>query len=303
MLKNFALMTLAAFALTGCNGSSSESSGKPDIKPPEVRFDYPIIDSQFSPNSAAEFHYSQMVNGVTQDDLSVRFEKHSGDSLLQLILDQDEDNSPLSNLLNSLINSGNNTFFRTTNSDGPKDGQSIFYVGNDGYLREIIDFYIDLSADSSNPSNDKLARALMLQYSKTIQTDGNKISGWSDTTNSSTLSFSVPLLKTLLADFADVPELSNLDDESSCKLILQQKRVETSERKTITIANKRIEAAPITNTDTYTLNCAEKELPKFVRSTALWYNPTFGILEQTEKLAVDGKPLSTNTIWLDSLPL
>ncbi|MBE3664149.1 hypothetical protein BOO35_03240 [Vibrio navarrensis] len=196
MLKNFALMTLAAFALTGCNSSSSKSSVKP-----EARFDYPIIDARFSPNSAAVFHYSQMVNGVTQDNLSVRFEKHSGDSLLQLILDQDEDNSPLSNLLNSLINYGWNDFFLAKEHNQEEAEPSIFVVGSDGYLREITDFYVVLH--SENPT---LARAFLRNYAKIFQVNGDKVPTnphVNPNLETKGLPIEVPSVKSLLNNFED----------------------------------------------------------------------------------------------------
>lgn len=232
MLKNFALMTLAAFALTGCN-SSSKSSGKPDIKPPEAQFDYPIIDAQFSPNSAAVFHYSQIVNGVTQDDLSMRFEKHSGDSLLQLILDQGEDNSPLSNLLNSLINYGWNDFFLAKEHNQAEAEPSIFVVGSDGYLREITDFYVVLHSE-----NPMLARSFLNIYGKIFQVNGGKVpTNPQANPNLGTqgLPIDVPSVKSLLNNFEGDPWLQGLSDQASCKLWLQAPLRERgkAERKTL----------------------------------------------------------------------
>lgn len=302
MLKNFALMTLAAFALTGCN-SSSKSSGKPDIKPPEAQFDYPIIDAQFSPNSAAVFHYSQMVNGVTQDDLSMRFEKHSGDSLLQLILDQDEDNSPLSNLLNSLINYGWNDFFLAKEHNQAEAEPSIFVVGSDGYLREITDFYVVLHSE-----NPMLARSFLNIYGKIFQVNGGKVpTNPQANPNLGTqgLPIDVPSVKSLLNNFEGDPWLQGLSDQASCKLWLQAPLRERgkAERKTFTIDKKRIEATYISNQHTYQLNCDGQESPTYERGSEIWYNPTFGILEQSERLSVNQQNPVTTTIWLDSLPL
>lgn len=302
MLKNFALMTLAAFALTGCN-SSSKSSGKPDIKPPEAQFDYPIIDAQFSPNSAAVFNYSQMVNGVTQDDLSMRFEKHSGDSLLQLILDQDEDNSPLSNLLNSLINYGWNDFFLAKEHNQEEAEPSIFVVGSDGYLREITDFHVVLHS-----TNSVLSRSFLNVYGKIFQVNGDKVptnprSNQNIKTQGAPID--VPSVKSLLNIFEDDPWLQALSDQASCKLWWTGPLSEggKAERKTITIDKKRIEAAYISNQHTYQLNCDGQASPTYERGSEIWYNPTFGILEQSERLSVNQENPVTTTIWLDSLPL
>lgn len=297
MIKNFALMTLAAIALTGCNGSSSKSKVKP-----EARIDYPIIDAQFSPNSTEVFNYSQMVNGVTQDDLSVRFEKHSGDSLLQLILDQEEDNSPLINLLNSLINSGTNEFFLKEVKQKENE-PSIFYVASDGNLREITDFYIDLYAEKPN-----FAKPLMFNYSKTWQTNGNKIiqhgiSGSHSNPNRMVFDLSGYLAKSLLNDFSDDLWLRALSDQSVCKITWLQSRVESAERKTVTVSAKRVEAAPISDKRSYQLNCDGQESPRFEVLSELWYNPTLGVLEQSQRLSVNQQNPVTTTIWLDSLPL
>ncbi|MBH9740189.1 hypothetical protein [Vibrio navarrensis] len=299
MLKNFALMTLAAFALTGCNSSSSKSSVKP-----EARFDYPIIDARFSPNSAAVFHYSQMVNGVTQDDLPVRFEKHSGDSLLQLVLDQDEDNSPLSNLLNSLINYGWNDFFLAKEHNQEEAEPSIFVVGSDGYLREITDFYVVLH--SENPT---LARAFLRNYAKIFQVNGDKVPTnphVNPNLETKGLPIEVPSVKSLLNNFEDDPWLQALSDQASCKLWWAAPLIERGskeQRKTFTIDKKRIEATYISNKHTYQLNCDGQASPMYERGSEIWYNPTFGILEQSERLSVNQQNPVTTTIWLDSLPL
>lgn len=290
MIKHFALMTLAAIALTGCNGSSSKSKVKP-----EARIDYPIIDAQFSPNSTEVFNYSQMVNGVTQDDLSVRFEKHSGDSLLQLILDQEEDNSPLLNLLNSLINSGTNEFFLKEVKQKENE-PSIFYVGSDGNLREITNFYIDFYAEEP-----KAAIPTMFLYSKKWQTNGNKISESTSRSNR-TFNISGHLAKSLLDDFSDDLWLRDLSDQSVCKITWGHDRVENAERKTVTISSKRVEAARIWEQHIYTLNCDGQESPRFEVLSGFWYNPTLGVLNQSQTFSVDTN-MSTTNIWLDSLPL
>lgn len=291
MIRNFALMTLAAFALTGCNGSSSKKTK------PETRIDYPIIDAKFSPNSGAVFNYSQMVNGVTQDDLSVRFEKHSGDSILQLILDQEEDNSPLINLLNSLINYDTHEFFLKEVKQKEKENEaSIFFVGLDGNLREITAYYIDLYAEEPQAAIPK-----MFLYSKKWQTDGNKIS---ERTSRSILTEDISghLAKSLLDDFSDNLWLRDLSDQSVCQITRGYHRVENAERKIVTVSTKRVEAARTWEQNIYTLNCDGQESPRFEILSAFWYNPTIGVLEQSQTLSVDTN-VNTTTIWLDSLPL
>lgn len=105
----------------------------------------------------------------------------------------------------------------------------------------------------------------------------------------------------LLDSFEEHEWVQNLPMTASCQVVWQQQIRETGVRKTFSISGKTIEAAYLTEENTYNLNCDDMDSMEFATSAERWFNPSLGLIEQTELLKVQQVQINEEKVQLTAI--
>ncbi|MEZ9060265.1 hypothetical protein [Vibrio pelagius] len=88
--------------------------------------------------------------------------------------------------------------------------------------------------------------------------------------------------------------VETLEDTAQCRTTWSQQIGKTGARKTLNVSGQSVEAAYLTEKNTYNLVCGDMELndsKEFESTIERWFNPTLELIEQTEKLKSEESPL------------
>lgn len=105
----------------------------------------------------------------------------------------------------------------------------------------------------------------------------------------------------LLDSFEEHEWVQNLPMTASCQVVWQQQIRETGVRKTFSISGKTIEAAYLTEENTYNLNCDDMDSMEFATSAERWFNPSLGLIEQIELLKVQQVQINEEKVQLTAI--
>ena len=108
-------------------------------------------------------------------------------------------------------------------------------------------------------------------------------------------------VKNILDDFEEHLWVKNLPIDTSCQVTWQRKIGETGVRKSFTISEKSIEAANLTEKNTYYISCEGMDSAEFGTSSERWFNPSIGLIEQIELMSVEQSTIEESAAILTSI--
>ncbi|EPO5780115.1 hypothetical protein ACUCAK_005298 [Vibrio harveyi] len=279
MLKKMTLLTAATIALYGCGGGGSSSGSTSESKGPQSSFDYPIQNSSFKPEASTKLHYVTSADGQQGEPITISFEPMAVQKLIDRLRDTQQDD-PFIPVIQLLENNGITQFYLDSSE---QEGNTIYFAGIDGALHEVTDLYLI----------DSLSNVMMMNSSPLFRLEGSTVKEKDPNIDISKHLVSVIVdlsgeqVKRMLDSFDDNPWVNALADNAQCKTTWSQQVGETGARKTFNVSGKSVEAAYLTEKNTYNLVCDGMELndsKEFESSAERWFNPTLGFIEQVELL-------------------
>ncbi|MGF1743745.1 hypothetical protein [Vibrio minamisatsumaniensis] len=301
MKKTMTLLATSLFALYGCGGGGGSSSGSTDgNKGPNNQVDYPIASSAFSPKPETTLGYSFTKDGQTEGVMTMNFTPLSGE-LIIAGLEEEAGNEAVVQVINDLINYGITEFYVSedimTNVEGTQEDGSIYFAGPDRGLHEITNAYFI----------DSLFITTVMRSSPLFRLNGADVKesnpnlDISEETTSRLMTLNGADVKNILDDFEEHLWVKNLPIDTSCQVTWQRKIGETGVRKSFTISEKSIEAANLTEKNTYYIRCEGMDSAEFGTSSERWFNPSIGLIEQIELMSVEQSTIEESAAILTSI--
>ncbi|MFB9143854.1 hypothetical protein ACFFUO_13915 [Vibrio artabrorum] len=301
MKKTMTLLATSLFALYGCGGGGGSSSGSTDgNKGPSSQVDYPIASSAFSPKPETTLGYSFTKDGQTEGVMTMNFTPLSGE-LIIAGLQEEAGNEAVVQVINDLINYGITEFYVSedimTNVEGTQEDGSIYFAGPDRGLHEVTNAYFI----------DSLFITTVMRSSPLFRLNGADVKesnpnlDISEETTSRLMTLNGADVKNILDDFEEHLWVKNLPIDTSCQVTWQRKIGETGVRKSFTISEKSIEAANLTEKNTYYINCEGMDSTEFGTSSERWFNPSIGLIKQIELMSVEQSMIEESAAILTSI--
>lgn len=297
MLKKMTLIAAATIALYGCGGGSSSGSSSGN-KGPQNNFDYPIKNATFAPVETTKLGYAFAVDAQPAGSMIMNFKPISAQDLVDFA-EQDPDAAIVAPIINDLINNGITQFYLSTQDiEGkPESEENLYFAGTDGALHEFNDtFLVDHKLISLVMNSSPLFR---LEGSTVKEKDPNI--DISVNTISIDLSLNGEQVANLLDNFSDHEWVQKLPDDASCQTYWSQQITETGARKTFTVSGQSIEAAYLTEKNTYNLRCDGMDSMEFETSAERWFNPVLGLIKQVELLKAEQTQISEEKATLSKI--
>ncbi|MFA0311342.1 hypothetical protein BH581_10545 [Vibrio splendidus] len=302
MKKTMTLLATSLFALYGCGGGGGSSSGSTGgNKGPSSQVDYPIASSAFAPKPETTLGYSFTKDDQIEGVKTMNFTSSSG-ALIVAGLEEERGNEALVQVINDLINYGGITEFYVskdiiTNVEGTQEDGSIYFAGPDRSLHEITEAYF-----IGSPYITTVMRSSPIFRLKGADVkESDPIIDISKATVSLQVTLDGEAIANLLNDFEDHSWVSNLPTDASCLILWQQQIEETGVRKSFNISDKSIEAANLTEKNTYNINCEGMDSAEFGTSSERWFNPGIGLIEQIELISVEQSTIEESAAILTSI--
>ncbi|WP_061038719.1 hypothetical protein [Vibrio coralliirubri] len=301
MKKTMMLLATSLFALYGCGGGGGSSSGSTDgNKGPSSQVDYPIASSAFSPKPETTLGYSFTKDGETEGVMTMNFTPLSGE-LIIAGLEEEAGNEAVVQVINDLINYGITEFYVSedimTNVEGTQEDGSIYFAGPDRGLHEITNAYFI----GSQYITTVMRSSPLFRLKGTDVKESNPIIDISEETVSLQVTLDGEAVANMLNDFEDNSWVSSLRTDASCQVTWQQEINETGVRKSFTVSGKSIEAANLTEKNTYYINCEGMDSTQFGTSSERWFNPSIGLIEQIELMSVEQSTIEESAAILTSI--
>ncbi|MEZ9514671.1 hypothetical protein AB4359_01995 [Vibrio splendidus] len=302
MKKTMTLLATSLFALYGCGGGGGSSSGSTGgNKGPSSQVDYPIASSAFAPKPETTLGYSFTKDDQIEGVMTMNFTPSSGE-LIVAGLEEERGNEAVVQVINDLINYGGITEFYVsegimTNAEGTQEDGSIYFAGPDRGLHEITNAYFI----GSQYITRMMYSSPMFRLKGTDVKESNPIIDISEETVSLQVTLDGEAVANLLNDFEDHSWVSSLPTDASCRVTWQQQIEETGVRKSFNISAKSIEAANLTEKNTYNINCEGMDSEEFGTSSERWFNPSIGLIEQIELMSVEQSTIEESAAILTSI--
>ncbi|KWU00712.1 hypothetical protein APQ14_09320 [Vibrio toranzoniae] len=301
MKKSMTLLATSLFALYGCGGGGGSSSGSTDgNKGPSNQVDYPIASSVFAPKPETTLGYSFTKDGQTEGVMTMNFTPLSGE-LIIAGLEEETGNEAEVQVINDLINYGITEFYVSedimTNVEGTEEDGSIYFAGPDRGLHEITNAYFI----GSQYITTVMYSSPLFRLKGADVKESNPIIDISKETVSLQMTLDGEAVANMLSDFEDHQWVENLPSNASCQVTWQQDINETGVRKSFTVSGKSIEAANLTEKNTYYIGCVGMDSAEFGTSSERWFNPTIGLIEQIELMSVEQSTIEESAAVLTSI--
>ncbi|NAZ97493.1 hypothetical protein [Vibrio toranzoniae] len=301
MKKSMTLLATSLFALYGCGGGGGSSSGSTDgNKGPSNQVDYPIASSVFAPKPETTLGYSFTKDGQTEGVMTMNFTPLSGE-LIIAGLEEETGNETEVQVINDLINYGITEFYVSedimTNVEGTEEDGSIYFAGPDRGLHEITNAYFI----GSQYITTVMHSSPLFRLKGADVKESNPIIDISKETVSLQMTLDGEAVANMLNDFEDNSWVSSLPTNASCRVTWQQQIKETGVRKSFKISDKSIEAANLTEKNTYYINCEGMDSAEFGTSSERWFNPSIGLIEQIELMSVEQSTTEESAAVLTSI--
>lgn len=201
-------------------------------------------------------------------------------------------------LVNDLVNYGAQQFYYSDEQfNNEEESNTLYFAGSDGALHEVTDVY----------SIGNQFIAMLMHSSPIFRLNGNDVKEKSPNIDigEETMSLQTTLtgnaVHHLLDSFEEHEWVQNLPMTASCQVVWQQQIRETGVRKTFSISGKTIEAAYLTEENTYNLNCDDMDSMEFATSAERWFNPSLGLIEQIELLKVQQVQINEEKVQLTAI--
>ena len=293
MLKQMTLIAAATMALYGCGGGSSDGN-----KGPQNNFDYPIKNATFAPVETTKLGYAFAVDEQPAGSMMMNFKPISAQDLVDFA-EQDPDAAIVAPIINDLINNGITQFYLSTQDieDKPESEENLYFAGTDGALHEFNDTFLV----------DHKLISLVMNSSPLFRLEGSTVKDKDPNIDISvnTVSIDLPLrgeqVANLLDNFSDHEWVQKLPDDAYCQTYWSQQITETGARKTFHVSGKSIEAAYLTEKNTYNLRCDGMDSMEFESSAERWFNPALGLIEQVELLKAEQTQISEEKATLSKI--
>lgn len=301
MKKSMTLLATSLFALYGCGGGGGSSSGSTDgNKGPSNQADYPIASSVFSPKPETTLSYSFTKDGQTEGVMTMNFTPLSGE-LIIAGLEEETGNEAVVQVINDLINYGITEFYVSedimTNVEGTEEDGSIYFAGPDHGLHEITNAYFI----GSQYITTVMHSSPLFRLKGADVKESNPIIDISKETVSLQMMLDAEAVANMLSDFEDHQWVENLPSNASCQVTWQQEINDTGVRKSFTVSGKSIEAANLTEKNTYYIGCVGMDSAEFGTSSERWFNPSIGLIEQIELMSVEQSTIEESAASLTSI--
>ena len=301
MKKTMTLLATSLFALYGCGGGGGSSSGSTGgNKGPSNQIDYPIASATFSPKPETTLGYSFTKDGQTEGVMTMNFTPLSGE-LIIAGLEEETGNETVVQVINDLINYGITEFYVSedimTNVEGTQEDGSIYFAGPDRGLHEITSAYFI----GSQYVTRMMYSSPLFRLKGTDVKESNPIIDISEETISMQITLDGEAVANMLSDFEDHQWVQSLPTDASCQVTWQQEINETGVRKSFTVSGKSIEAANLTEKNTYHIGCVGMDSAEFGTSSERWFNPTIGLIEQIELMSVEQSTIEESAAVLTSI--
>ena len=301
MKKTMTLLATSLFALYGCGGGGGSSSGSTDgNKGPNNQVDYPIASSEFAPKSETTLGYSLTTDGQTEGLMTMSFTPVSG-ALIITGLEEETGNEAVVQVINDLINDGITEFYVSEdiiiNVEGTQEDGSIYFAGPDRSLHEITNAYFI----GSQYITTVMQSSPLFRLKGADVKESNPIIDISEETVSLQVTLDGEAVANMLNDFEDHSWVASLPTDASCRVTWQQQIEETGVRKSFKISDKSIEAANLTEKNTYNINCEGMDSAEFGTSSERWFNPSIGLIEQIELMSVEQSTIEESAAILTSI--
>ncbi|PQJ61281.1 hypothetical protein BTO10_18370 [Vibrio chagasii] len=299
MKKTMVLITTSLFALYGCGGSSSSGLTNGN-KGTSNQVDYPINDSQFAPKASTVLKYAFTKDGDTEGSMTMNFTPLSGEIIITA-LEKESGNEAEIQIINDLVNYGITEFYVSegimTNSEGTKEGGSIYFAGPDRGLHEITNAYFI----GSQYITRMMYSSPIFRLKGTDIKESNPIIDISEETIAMQITLDGGAVANMLSDFEDHQWVKNLEYNASCQINWRQEINETGVRRSFTVSGKSIEAANLTEKNTYYIGCVGMDSAEFSTSSERWFNPTIGLIEQIELMSVEQSTIEKSAAKLTAI--
>ncbi|TOE32039.1 hypothetical protein [Vibrio parahaemolyticus] len=296
MLNKMTLIAAATLALYGCGGGSSSGSANPN-KVPQESFDIAIQNSIFAPETNTQLSYSFSLDGQSEGDMKLSFQAMDSEQILAALA-QIPNSEAIIQLVNDLVNYGAQQFYYSDEQfNNEEESNTLYFAGSDGALHEVTDVY----------SIGNQFIAMLMHSSPIFRLNGNDVKEKSPNIDigEETMSLQTTLtgnaVHHLLDSFEEHEWVQNLPMTASCQVVWQQQVRETGVRKTFSISGKTIEAAYLTEENTYNLNCDDMDSMEFATSAERWFNPSLGLIEQIELLKVQQVQINEEKVLLTAI--
>ncbi|EOG7625973.1 hypothetical protein ACLINQ_003116 [Vibrio parahaemolyticus] len=296
MLNKMTLIAAATLALYGCGGGSSSGSTNPN-KVPQESFDIAIQNSIFAPETNTQLSYSFSLDGQSEGDMKLSFQAMDSEQILAALA-QIPNSEAIIQLVNDLVNYGAQQFYYSDEQfNNEEESNTLYFAGSDGALHEVTDVY----------SIGNQFIAMLMHSSPIFRLNGNDVKEKSPNIDigEETMSLQTTLtgnaVHHLLDSFEEHEWVQNLPTTASCQVVWQQQIRETGVRKTFSISGKTIEAAYLTEENTYNLNCDDMDSMEFATSAERWFNPSLGLIEQIELLKVQQVQINEEKVQLTAI--
>ncbi|HBN6295623.1 TPA: hypothetical protein ACX3EH_004291 [Vibrio parahaemolyticus] len=296
MLNKMTLIAAATLALYGCGGGSSSGSANPN-KVPQESFDIAIQYSIFAPETNTQLSYSFILDGQSEGDMKLSFQAMDSEQILAALA-QIPNSEAIIQLVNDLVNYGAQQFYYSDEQfNNEEESNTLYFAGSDGALHEVTDVY----------SIGNQFIAMLMHSSPIFRLNGNDVKEKSPNIDigEETMSLQTTLtgnaVHHLLDSFEEHEWVQNLPMTASCQVVWQQQIRETGVRKTFSISGKTIEAAYLTEENTYNLNCDDMDSMEFATSAERWFNPSLGLIEQIELLKVQQVQINEEKVQLTAI--
>ncbi|MBM5026398.1 hypothetical protein HYO12_15400 [Vibrio parahaemolyticus] len=296
MLNKMTLIAAATLALYGCGGGSSSGSANPN-KVPQESFDIAIQNSIFAPETNTQLSYSFSLDGQSEGDMKLSFQAMDSEQILAALA-QIPNSEAIIQLVNDLVNYGAQQFYYSDEQfNNEEESNTLYFAGSDGALHEVTDVY----------SIGNQFIAMLMHSSPIFRLNGNDVKEKSPNIDigEETMSLQTTLtgnvVHHLLDSFEEHEWVQNLPMTASCQVVWQQQIRETGVRKTFSISGKTIEAAYLTEENTYNLNCDDMDSMEFATSAERWFNPSLGLIEQIELLKVQQVQINEEKVRLTAI--
>ena len=301
MKKTMTLLATSLFALYGCGGGGGSSSGSTGgNKGPSNQIDYPIASATFSPKPETTLGYSFTKDGQTEGVMTMNFTPLSGE-LIIAGLEEETGNETVVQVINDLINYGITEFYVSedimTNVEGTQEDGSIYFAGPDRGLHEITSAYFI----GSQYVTRMMYSSPLFRLKGTDVKESSPIIDISEETISMQITLDGEAVANMLSDFEDHQWVQSLPTDASCQVTWQQEINETGVRKSFTVSGKSIEAANLTEKNTYHIGCVGMDSAEFGTSSERWFNPTIGLIEQIELMSVEQSTIEESAAVLTSI--